>query len=135
MTTNAYNDLSKLTENYKKILPVSTFPWVMLAAASVAQFFAWYGGKYLFPKARLLKRIFFLWLIAIIEFALLIPGIGASTEILGYSESFLSITFLAFHLVVFFILNRFTIKAEFNKKHAIAFVLMITAVLIAANAK
>jgi uncharacterized protein (DUF486 family) len=135
MTTNAYNDLSKLTNIYKTILPLSTFPWVMLAAASVAQFFAWYGGKYLFPKARLMKRIILLWIIAIIEFTILIPAIGASTEILGYSESFLSITFLAFHLVVFFILNRFTIKAEFNKKHAFAFILMISAVLIAANAK
>ena len=135
MITNAHNDLIKFTDYYKKILPINTFPWVVLALASIAQFFAWFGGKYLFPKATLMKRIFFLWLIALIEFMILIPGIGASTEVLGQSESYLAIIFHAFQLVIFFILNKYTIKAEFNKKHAIAFILMIISVLIAAKAK
>ena len=135
MVTNAHNDLQKFTDFYKKILPINTFPWIVLGLASIAQFFAWFGGKYLFPKATLAHRIFFLWLIALIEFIILIPGIGASTEILGYSESYLAIIFHAFQLVIFYILNKYTIKSKFTKNHAIAFVLMIVSVIIAAKAK
>lgn len=134
MTTNAHNSLLEFTEIYKKYLPLNTFPWIVLLLASIAQFFAWFGGRYLFPKATLMKRVFYLWMIALIEFIILIPGIGASTEILGHSEAYLAIIFHAFQLVVFFILNRFTLKSEFNKKHAISFILMILSVMIVAKA-
>jgi uncharacterized protein (DUF486 family) len=134
MITSAYNDLLKFTDYYKKILPINTFPWVVLALASIAQFFAWFGGRYLFPTATLSRRVLFLWCIALVEFVILIPGIGASTEILGHSEAYLAIIFHAFQLVIFYILNKFTIKSEFNKKHAFAFILMILSVIIAAKA-
>jgi uncharacterized protein (DUF486 family) len=116
-------------------LPINTFPWVVLLLSAIAQFFAWFGGRYLFPKATLIKRVFYLWMIALIEFIILIPGIGASTEILGYSEAYLAIIFHAYQLVVFFILNKFTLKSEFNKKHAISFILMILSVMVVAHAK
>lgn len=135
MTTNAYNELNKFTIFYKEYLPINTFPWVILSLAAIAQFFAWFGGRYLFPKANLYKRVFYLWCIALIEFVILIPGIGASTEILGYSESYLAILFHAFQLVIFFILNKLTLKSEFNKKHMISFILMFLSVMIVAQAK
>lgn len=133
--TNASAELIKITETYNKYLPITTFPWVMLASAATVQFFAWFGGRYLFPNSTLLNRVILLWLIAGIEFLILIPGIGASAEILGYSESFLAIIFHAFQLVIFYILNRFTLKAEFTKKHLIAFILMILSVIIASQNK
>lgn len=133
--TNASAELIKITEIYNNYLPLKTFPWIMLASASIVQFFAWFGGRYLFPNSTLLNRVILLWLIAGIEFLILIPGIGASSEILGYSESFLAIIFHAFQLVIFYILNKFTLKAEFTFKHAIAFVLMILSVVIVANNK
>jgi uncharacterized protein (DUF486 family) len=135
MITNAHNELNNFTEFYKKYLPINTFPWVILSLSAIAQFFAWFGGRYLFPKANLYKRIFYLWCIALIEFVILIPGIGASTEILGYTEAYLAIIFHAFQLVVFFILNKLTLKSEFNKKHMISFILMFLSVMIVAQAK
>lgn len=135
INTKASSELIKITEIYNKYLPLKTFPWVMLSVASIVQFFAWFGGRYLFPNSTLINRVILLWLIAAIEFIILIPGIGASVEILGYSESFLAIIFHAFQLVIFYILNRFTLKAQFTKKHYIAFILMILSVLIVANGK
>lgn len=135
MITNAHNELYNFTEFYKKYLPINTFPWVILTLAAIAQFFAWFGGRYLFPKVNLYKRIFYLWCIAFIEFVILIPGIGASTEILGHSEAYLAILFHAFQLVVFFVLNKLTLKSEFNKKHMISFILMFLSVMIVAQAK
>lgn len=133
INTKASSELIKITDIYNKYLPLKTFPWVILSAASIAQFFAWFGGRYLFPNSTLINRIFLLWLIAGIEFLILIPGIGASSEILGYSESFLAIIFHAFQLVIFYILNKMTLKAEFTKKHYIAFILMIISVIIASQ--
>ena len=135
INTKASTELLQITKIYNKYLPIKTFPWVMLSAASIVQFFAWFGGRYLFPNVHLGQRIFLLWLIAAIEFIILIPGIGASAEILGYSESFLAIIFHAFQLVIFYILNKITLKAEFTKKHYIAFILMILSVLIVATGK
>jgi uncharacterized protein (DUF486 family) len=135
METNAKSELNKITNYYSKYLPLNTFPWVMLTLAAIAQFFAWFGGRYLFPKASLYKRIFYLWCIAFIEFGILIPAIGASTEILGHSEAYLAILFHAFQLVVFFVLNRFTLKSPFTTKHLLSFLLMGCAICVATYAK
>jgi uncharacterized protein (DUF486 family) len=131
--TGSTESLIKLVEFYKKYLPINTFPWVVLCLASIAQFFAWFGGRYLFPDAGLYKRITYLWWIAGIEFIILIPGIGASAEILGHSESYLAIIFHAYQLIIFYILNKYTLKADFNNNHMIAFILMIASVLVAAK--
>lgn len=134
METNAKSQLNNLINIYSSVLPKNTFPWVMLTLAAIAQFFAWFGGRYLFPKAGLYKRIFYLWCIAFIEFGILIPGIGASTEILGHSEAYLAILFHAFQLIVFFVLNRLTLKSPFTNKHLLSFILMGCAILIATKA-
>ncbi len=132
--TNATNELNGVFKYYNKYLPAYTFPWVVLSLASIAQFFAWFGGRYLFPQAKLTKRVIYLWLIALIEFVILIPGIGVSSEILGYSESYLAIIFHAFQLVIFYILNRYTLKAPFTNKHFLAFILMGASVMVVAKA-
>lgn len=128
--TSSTEQLQQISNFYSKYLPSNTFPWVMLCIASIIQFFAWFGGRYLFPNASLAKRTFYLWLIAGLEFIILIPSIGVSAEILGYSESFLAIIFHAFQLAIFFILNKYTLRAEFNIYHIIAFILMIVSVIV-----
>ena len=128
-------DLIKIIDIYKNYLPISSFPYVVLCLASIAQFFAWFGGRYLFPDSCLYKRVIYLWLIALIEFIILIPGIGASAEVLGKSESQLAIIFHAYQLIIFYILNKFTLKAEFTNNHMYAFILMIASVYIASRDK
>jgi TRAP-type mannitol/chloroaromatic compound transport system permease small subunit len=64
---------------------------------------------------------------------ILIPGIGASAEVLGKSESQLAIIFHAYQLIIFYILNNYTIQAEFTDKHMYAFILMIASVYIASR--
>ena len=71
METNAKTQLNKLVNVYSSILPTNTFPWVMLTFVAIAQFFAWFGGRYLFPKVGLCKRIFLLWCIALLQFVIL----------------------------------------------------------------
>lgn len=129
METNAKTQLNKLANIYSSLLPLTTFPWIMLIFAAIAQFFAWFGGRYLFPKAGLCKRIFLLWCIALLQFVILIPTIGVSTEILGHSESFIVILFITFQLLIFIILNKFTLKSSFTKSHLISFILIIFAVI------
>lgn len=132
MVTSALPQLQAVFSTYTKFLPASSWPWVVLTVAAMTQFFAWFGGSYLFPNASLVGRIFRLWMIAAIEYIVLIPGIGASVEILKISESTIAVLIHALQLIVFFIMNKFTIKATFTIKHAIAFALMIAAVFIAA---
>ena len=130
METNAKSQLNKLVNVYSSILPTYTFPWIMLTLAAIAQFFAWFGGRYLFPKAGLCKRIFLLWCVALLQFVILIPTIGVSTEILGHSESFIVILFITFQLLIFIILNKFTLKSSFTKNHLISFILIMFAVIL-----
>ena len=133
-TSNTTNELNKIINCYSKILPKSTFPWVMLTLAAAAQFFAWFGGPYLFPDGSMTKKILYSWGFAFIQLALLVPAINISVELLGYTESYLSLLFHAIGLTAFVVLNRFTLKSPFNKKHVIAFILMIIAVVIACRA-
>jgi hypothetical protein len=91
--------------------------------------------KIFISKCNSYKTYIFLWLIAALEFIVLIPGIGASAEILGYSESFLAIIFHAFQLGIFFILNKYTLKAEFNNYHMFAFILMGLSIIIISYTK
>jgi uncharacterized protein (DUF486 family) len=131
--TASTNELIKIVNTYKSYLPISTFPYVVLCLASIAQFFAWFGGRYLFPNSGLYSRIIYLWFIALIEFIILIPGIGASAEVLGNSESQLAIIFHAYQLIIFYILNKYTLKSEFTDNHMYAFILMISSVYIASR--
>lgn len=129
--TSATPQLKTILEKYSMFLPRASWPWVTMTLAAFCQFFAWFGGRYLFPTATLFPRIIYLWLIAFIEYFVLIPGIGASVEILKMSESTLAIIIHAIQLCVFFVINRYTLKAAFTVKHAIAFALMLVAIVVA----
>ena len=126
--------LNKLVNYYSKILPANSFPWVILSLAASAQFFAWFGGPYFFPDASMTKKILSSWGFALIQLIFLVPGINVSVKLLGYSESYLSIIFHVIGIIAFIVLNRYTLKSEFNKKHAIAFVFIIIGTIIAGYA-
>lgn len=133
-TDNLNNNLNNILDSYSKFFPKNSFPWVMLTVAATAQFFAWFGGPYFFPDASMIKKILSSWGFALIQLMFLVPGINISVKLLGYSESYLSLIFHAIGLGAFILINKFTLKSEFNNKHALAFILMIIAVIIAGYA-
>lgn len=127
--------LNNILNCYTKIFPKNSFPWIMLSIAAAAQFFAWFGGPYFFPNASMTKKILSSWGFALIQLIFLVPGINISVKLLGYSESYLSIIFHVIGIIAFVILNRYTLKSEFNKKHAIAFLFIIIGTIIAGYAE
>lgn len=66
----------------------------------------------------------------VVEYSVLVPGIGASVEVLGYSPNSLAVLSNAFQLIAYFILNLFTTKVPFTWRQYTAFGLIITAVAL-----
>jgi uncharacterized protein (DUF486 family) len=118
-------EFKSLVQFYQSFLPLWSFPWIMLTLASLAQYFAWWGGLFLFPNASLFYKILFSWLIVLIEFIILVPTIGASVQLLGYDETYLSILSKAFQLIIFYAVNTFTLHAPFTPKYILSFLLML----------
>ena len=130
--SGSYEELNSIVNFYSQYLPRSTYPWVMMTLAACCVFFSWFGGKYLFPTAKLVPRMFYSWLFTAIEYLFLLPGIGGSVEILGMSQNSLAIILHAIQIGVYMIFNKFTTKFPFTWKHAISFPMMVIAVLIIA---
>lgn len=132
--THNIESLNNILTSYTKIFPKNSYPWIMLSIAAAAQFFAWFGGPYFFPEATMTKKILTSWGFALIQLIFLVPGINVSVKLLGYSESYLSIIFHVIGIMAFVVLNRYTLKSEFNKKHALAFLFIIIGTIIAGYA-
>jgi uncharacterized protein (DUF486 family) len=130
MRSGAYPDLKKIVTGYSSIFPSWTFPIVTLTLASCSVFFSWFGGSYLFYNFPLAQRMFCQWLFTIIEYLILLPGIGGSIEVLGYSQNSLAVLVNAFQLIVYFILNKFTTKVVFTWRHYTSIILIIIAILL-----
>lgn len=128
----AHKEFLKIIETYELLLPRWTFPYVGFIIAGSIVFVAWFGGRVLFPNFSLIPRILSLWCIALMEYLVLIPTIGASVEILEISESTLAVLIHAAQLAMFFLLNNYMLKSEFTLRHAIAFTLMIIAIFLVA---
>ena len=128
--SEAYPVFKQIVETYSRYLPVATYPWVMLSAAACAVFFAWFGGNYLFHDFTFFPRMFFSWSISLIEYSFLLPGIGASVEVLGYSQNSLAVVIHALQLGAYFLLNIFTTKSPYTWRHYVAFPMMVAAVLL-----
>jgi uncharacterized protein (DUF486 family) len=124
------NELKPLVHFYNTFLPLWSFPWVMLMLASLAQYFAWWGGIFLFPNVSLFSKIFFSWLIVLIEFIILIPSLSVSVELLGYDETYLTIITKLFQLIIFYAINKFTLNAPFSKKYIFSFIFMFLSFLV-----
>jgi len=130
MKSGAYSSFKQLVDAYSTILPTWTFPFLTLSIASCSVFFSWFGGTYLFFRDPLLTRMIRQWMFTVIEYSVLVPGIGASVEVLGYSQNSLAVLSNAFQLIAYFILNRFTTKVAFEWRHYTAFALIISAIAL-----
>ena len=128
--SGAYTTLKKIVNIYSSVLPSWTFPIVTLTIASCSVFFSWFGGSYLFYNFPLIQRMFCQWLFTIFEYLILLPGIGGSVEVLGYSQNSLAVLVNAFQLIVYFILNKFTTKVVFTWRHYTSSLLIIFAILL-----
>ena len=107
-----------------------SFPLVTLSIASCSVFFSWFGGTYLFFDEPLLPRMIHQWMFTMIEYSVLVPGIGASVEVLGYPQTSLALLSNAFQIFAYLIINLFTTKAHVTWKHYTAIVFIITAIVL-----
>ncbi len=130
MKSGAYSSLKRIVDAYTTILPAWSFPFLTLSIASCSVFFSWFGGTYLFFHDPLLTRMIHQWMFTIIEYSVLVPGIGASVEVLGYSQTSLALLSNAFQIFAYLILNLFTTKAHVTWRHYTAIVLILTAIVL-----
>ena len=117
---------------YSRFAPKWTFTPVGFLLAGAVVFVAWFGGRVLFPTFTLIPRIFALWSIALLEYFILIPTIGASVEVLDIPESSLAVLIHSAQLFMFFVLNGFVLHSPFTANHGVAFLLMISAIFLVA---
>lgn len=68
--------------------------------------------------------------VTVIEYSVLVPGIGASVEVLGYSQTSLALLSNAFQIFAYLILNLFTTKAHVTWRHYTAIALILTAIVL-----
>lgn len=132
--TAAYDQLRWLVQAYAKVLPIGTFPYVMLSAAAVFQVLAWFGGT-LFPFLTLFPRVFTLWGFALCEYVIMSPTMSACIELLGYSQSFLVVLNHSLALIMFIVINRHVFKSPFTWRHLGAFLLITAGVWLARDAR
>jgi uncharacterized protein (DUF486 family) len=130
MKSGAYSSFKRIVNAYTTILPEWSFPFVTLSIAGCSVFFSWFGGTYLFFHDPLLTRMIRQWMFTIIEYSVLVPGIGASVEVLGYSPNSLAVLSNAFQLIAYFTLNLFTTKVPFTWRQYTSFGLIIIAVAL-----
>uniref|UniRef100_A0A6C0HYR0 Uncharacterized protein n=1 Tax=viral metagenome TaxID=1070528 RepID=A0A6C0HYR0_9ZZZZ len=126
----AYPSLKQIVHVYSTILPTWTFPFLTLTIASCSVFFSWFSGTYLFYDQPLLTRMIRQWMFTVIEYSVLVPGIGASIEVLGYSQNSLALLSNVFQLISYFILNRVTTKVPFTWRQYTAFGFIIAAIFL-----
>ena len=130
MKSGAYSSLKRIVDAYSTILPTWTFPFLTLTIASCSVFFSWFSGTYLFYDQPLLTRMIRQWMFTVIEYSVLVPGIGASIEVLGYSQNTLALLGNIFQIIAYFLLNRVTTKVPFTWRQYTAFALVITAIVL-----
>lgn len=122
----------QIIQIYSRFAPKWTFTPVGFLLAGAVVFVAWFGGRVFFPSFTLIPRILSLWSIALLEYFILIPTIGASVEVLNIPESSLAVLIHAAQLFMFFVLNGIILNSPFTANHAVAFLLMISAIFLVA---
>lgn len=130
MKSGAYSSLKRIVDAYTTLLPAWSFPLVTLSIASCSVFFSWFGGTYLFFHDPLLTRMIHQWMFTVIEYSVLVPGIGASVEVLGYPQTSLALLSNAFQIFAYLILNIFTTKAHVTWRHYTAIAFILTAIVL-----
>lgn len=131
VTTVATAQLRRMIEWYKKVLPLSTFPWIPLTIAAFAQVFAWTSGSTLLAQYTLFPRVLILWLFAACEYTFMSPAMNAGVEVLGMSEALMVVIYQVVTLVVFLVVNTVVYKNSFRMKYAVSFAFLAAAVYTA----
>jgi hypothetical protein len=132
--TVATPQLEKLLNNYLKIFPKYTFPFLPFIIAAFFQSMAWMSGPIFLSKYTLGPRMLLLILFAIGEYLFMSPTMNASVEILGIQEPHLVIVYQITTLIVFIIVNIFIFKKGFNMKYLSSFIFGGAAIYMANNA-
>jgi uncharacterized protein (DUF486 family) len=131
MVSAAYNQLLSLINFYKKILPISTFPYIPLIMAAGFQSMAWMSGPIFLENLSLIPRVAFLLMFAVGEYSFMSPTMNASVEILNMAEPYLVIIYQVITLMVFIFMNIFVFKKPFELKYLVSTVLLVAAVYVA----
>lgn len=102
-------------------------PVILLTLSNIFMTIAWYGHlKY--KDAPLFKVIVIAWLIAFVEYCFQVPAnrIGHET----YTAAQLKVMQEVISLVVFAVFSVFVLKEEFKWNYAVAFLLIMAAVVV-----
>jgi uncharacterized protein (DUF486 family) len=130
MISAATEQFKWIINNYKKILPITTFPYIPLICAACFQVFAWFGGSFLGPFT-LIPRVFILWLFAFGEYSIMSPSMNASVEVLNMPEPNLVVAYQVITLVVFTVLSTLVFKNKFQWKYLVSYIFLALAVYVA----
>lgn len=101
---------------------------LLLTASNVFMTFAWYGHLR-FKEIPLWKAILISWLIAFLEYCLMVPAnrLGFADGLTGYQ---LKVTQEVITLVVFAFFALFYLKEPFHWRYLVSFLLLIGAVWV-----
>jgi len=119
--TKATPQLKFLLENYYKIFPKFSFPYLPFTVAALLQSLAWTSGTIFFKNYSLVPRILILLLFAAGEYIFMSPTINAGVEIENLDERYLVVTYQIVTLIVFMMVSMFVYKQKFKFKYGLAF--------------
>jgi uncharacterized protein (DUF486 family) len=131
MVSASFNQLTALINFYKKLLPISTFPYIPLVIAAGFQSLAWMAGPIFLQNLTLIPRVLFLLMFAVGEYSFMSPTMNAAVEVLKMAEPFLVVIYQVITLIVFIFINIFVFKKPFEKKYVISSILLAAAVFVA----
>lgn len=121
--TASTEQLRKLLNNYYKIFPKYTFPYIPFIIAAFFQSIAWMSGPIFLNNYSLTPRVLILILFAIGEYLFMSPAMNAGVELLNMKEPHLVIEYHIITLFVFILVNIFLFKKGFENKYIISFIL------------
>ena len=130
MASASSNQLIGLLDFYKKILPLSTFPYIPLVVAAGFQSMAWLAGPIFLNAFSLVPRVLCLLLFAVGEYTFMSPTMNIGVEVLKLAEPYMVVSYQVITLVVFMFINIFVFKKPFELKYVIASLLICLAVYI-----
>jgi uncharacterized protein (DUF486 family) len=129
--TDATPELKYIFDNYFKIFPKSSFPYIPFIIAAIFQSFAWASGPIFLNKLTLLPRMIILILFADGEYMFMSPTMNAGVELYSMNEAELVTEYHVTTLIVFILVDIYVFKKRFEKKYLSAFIFAGLAVYFA----
>jgi uncharacterized protein (DUF486 family) len=129
--TAATQELKYVFNNYFKIFPKKTFPYLPFILAAFFQSLAWSSGPIFLNKYSLLPRMLILIIFAIGEYIFMSPTMNAGVELYNMKEAELVTEYHVTTLIVFILVNIYVFKKSFETKYLYAFIFAGLAVYFA----